>query len=84
MTVTCRMYARTITGGWPLLSEPKKAERAKVFELSKFEIFVNKRFKATFNAPVNHSNLLHFLEAKMLSHIESENEMTGRHVLDYF
>ena len=56
-----------------LLGEPKKTERTKVFELSKFQIFVNKRFKA----PVNHSNLVHFLEAKMRSHIESENEMTG-------
>ena len=56
-----------------LLGEPKKTERTKIFELSKFQIFVNKRFEA----PVNHSNMVHFLEAKMLSQIESENEMTG-------
>ena len=55
----------------------KKRNVQKILELSKIQIFDNWSFKATFNAPVNHSNLVYFLEAKMLSHIESKNEMTG-------
>ena len=67
---TLKLYQFSV---YRLLGEPKKTERTKFFELSKFQIFVNKRFEAA----VNHSNMVHFLEAKMLSHIESENEMTG-------
>ena len=46
----------------------KKTECIKIFELSKFQIFVNKRFKTTLNTAVNHSDRPRFSKAKKLSH----------------
>ena len=61
-----------------------KKECMKIFELSKLHVFVNKWFEATLNIaihPVSHSSGQLFFEAKKLSHIKSDNEMTSRLVL---
>ena len=47
---------------------------------SKFQIFTNKPFKATSSTTVNHSKEHLFLEAKELSNVKCENEMTGQDI----
>ena len=66
-----------------LLGESKKTERTKIFDLSKLQIFINKSFTTSLNAAVNHSSWQLFFEAKELSHIKSENEMTGQDVYTF-
>ena len=52
----------------------QKTERIKTFELSKFQILVNKRFKRTFSAALIQTGC--FWE-KVISHNKSDNVMTG-------
>ena len=64
-----------------LVGEPKKRERMKMFELSKFHICANKCFKTTLSIAfdvVNYSLWRLFFKTKKLSHIKIVNEMTGK------
>ena len=62
----------------------KKTERTKIFDLSKFQIFVNKGFTTSLNDAVNHSSWQLFFEAKELSRIKSVNETTGQDVKTFY
>ena len=65
------------------VSEPDQMERMKLFELSKFQTFVNKCFKTTLIITIQlvvHSNWQRFVDAKEFSNIKSENEMTDKDV----
>ena len=58
----------------------KKSERTKIFDLSKFQIIVNKSFTTSLNDAVNYSSWQLYFEVEELSRIKSESETTGQDV----
>ena len=66
-----------------IISEPKKTERMKIFELSKFQLFSDKGFKTTLNIPiqlVSYSTLTSFLPSQESFTYQNVNEikMSGK------